>query len=462
MTQTIATRRQWLGGAAALAGLAAAPRAAAQAAAAAPAAHSPSTPPPWATGPAAIAKAQETDPKRMGWMVGAPPPPDRIIRFADWNSFPQSRWSFSNLRSLVPTANVGRGPTAPRPFPVALRDDIDAMTFMPMEGSGFAGPISWRDSLLANFTDAIVVLHRGRIVYERSFGVATQVTPHLLMSVSKSFTGTIAASLIEEGVLDPAAPTTKYVPELAGSAFADATLRQVLDMTTGLDYSEDYTSAQSGIARFALAGGLASRPADYKGPDGFRAFLPSVVKSGAHGEGFAYKTVNTDVLAWIVHRATGKSIPEQVQDRYWTRLGQDSAGYFVLDPVGVAFAGGGFNASVRDIARFGEMMRLGGRWQGKQLVPAAVVADIARGGDRAHFAKAQYKRLPGWSYRSQWWVSGHGPYTARGVNGQMIWIDPKAEMVIARTASHPLASNTNFDGTSLPAWDALAKLLMRG
>jgi CubicO group peptidase (beta-lactamase class C family) len=103
------------------------------------------------------------------------------------------------------------------------------------------------------------------------------------------------------------------------------------------------------------------------------------------------------------------------------------------------------------------------RFNGQQIVPAAVVADITKGGDRAKFAPAGYKTLPGWSYRNMWWVSHnpHGAFTARGIHGQGIYVDPAAEMVIARFASHPLAANANYDATSLPAYDAVAKHLMR-
>jgi len=108
------------------------------------------------------------------------------------------------------------------------------------------------------------------------------------------------------------------------------------------------------------------------------------------------------------------------------------------------------------------MMRLDGHYNGQQIIPTAVVDDIRRGADRQHFALAGYGLLPGWSYRNMWWVAhdDHGVYTARGIHGQAIYIDPAAEMVIARFASHPLGANVNFDPTSLPAYRALADHLI--
>ena len=465
MSDNSITRREWLGGAVALGALGATAHTAAQTKVSPPILTvSPTVAPDWATGPAAIAKAQATDPVKMGWMLGAPPPADRVIQFGDASFlfFPQTRWSFSNMRRLAPTGNIARAPLAPKPLPVALRPDIDALTFTPLQGSGFNRPISWSDSLFANFTDAIVVLHRGRVVFERSFGVTTPTTPHITFSVTKSLVGTLVASLVEERKIDPAATVKSYVPELAGSGYADATVRDVMDMVVAIQFSEDYSLPGSEINGLALAAGLVPRPPGYSGPNGLRAFLPTLVKSGTHGERFTYKTADTDVLAWIVHRATGTPIGRHIEDRYWSKLGQEADAYIKVDTVGVEFGGGGLSAGVRDLARFGEMMRLGGLWNGVQLVPRAVVDNIARGGDRAKFAKGGYKGMDGWSYRDQWWITAHGPYCALGVFGQMIWIDPKAEMVIARLASNPLADADDFHATTFPALDAVAKLLMRG
>ncbi len=422
-------------------------------------------------GPGALAEALASDPAALGWMVGSPPPADKLVRFADGSAarFPQLRWSLANQRALVPTVVVARGTAPARPFPVALRDDIDALTFQPLTGSGFDGPVNWADALLANFTDAIVVVHRGTIVYERYFGVMTPARQHIVFSVSKSLAGTLAAMLIDSGKLDPDAPVAALLPELAGSGFADASLRQVLDMTTALAYSEDYTSPTADIANLARAAGMAPRREPEQGSDagddpardGLRGYLPTIARAGSHGAAFTYRTCNTDVLAWILHRVTDTPLATLVSDHFWSRLGMEQDGYYTIDDHGTEFGGGGFNACLRDLARFGEMMRLGGRCDGQQIVPAAVVADIARGGDPAKFAPAGYTTLPGWSYRNQWWVSDHGAFAARGVRGQMIWVDPAAEMVIARLASHPLAGNANLDPASLPAWAAVAAHLQR-
>jgi len=165
--------------------------------------------------------AHDSDPVLLGWMQGSPPPPDKQVRFDDGGmyTFPKLRWAYSNIRRLVPTTNVRRGGGPVCVLPRADRDDIDALTFMPIGGSV---PMTWAQSLAANYTDGIVVLHRGRIVHERYFGALDAQRQHIAWSVTKSFFGTIAASLIAEGSLDARAPVSHYVPELAASGLGNA------------------------------------------------------------------------------------------------------------------------------------------------------------------------------------------------------------------------------------------------
>lgn len=405
--------------------------------------------------------AQASDPARLKWMVGAPPPPDRTVRFDDGSyfRFPAMRWSVANFRQLMPTLNVPRGLGAPLPLPRQLDPRIDALPVVP---TGASQPLTWRQALDATYTDGIVVLHRGNVVYERYFGVLTDDGQHAAMSVTKSVVGTLGAMLVADGTLDARRKIADYVPELGESAFGSATLRQVLDMTTALDYSEDYADPNAHVWAHAQAGNPLPKPKDYTGPRSYFEFLQTVRQRGEHGQAFGYKTVNTDVLGWVIARVTGRNVAQLLSERIWSRLGSEQDAYFTVDSIGTPFAGGGLNAGLRDMARFGEMLRNGGRFNGQQIVPASVVKDIRQGGDKEAFAKAGYSQLKGWSYRAMWWVSHNpdGAYMARGVHGQSIYIDPAAEMVIVRFASHPVAANAANDGVTLPAYAALARYLL--
>ena len=409
-----------------------------------------------------ILSSAETDPVKMGWMQGSPPPLDKVIKFEDgsFSRFPQTRWSFSHYRELFPTARVTRGPGAIAPLPRVMRRDLDAVAFTPL---GQSSSMTWAQAFEAVYGDAVVILHRGHIVYERYNGVTDGDTAHIMFSVSKSFSGTLAEMLIANGQLDENAKVVQYIPELASSGFGDATVRQILDMTTGLDYSENYSDPKAQVVTYAFSAGAAPRPSGYSGPRNIFDFLKTVAKSGEHGGEFVYKTVNTEVLGLLLTRVTNRRLPDLLSQHIWSKLGVEHDADFVVDSNGVAIAGGGLNMTLRDAARFGEMMRLNGRFNGQQIIPAQAIASIRRGASQADFAKAGYAALPNWSYRSQWWIShnAHGAFTARGIYGQAIYIDPKAEMVIVRFASNPKAANANFDSISLPAYQAIAERLMQ-
>lgn len=410
----------------------------------------------------APANPADTDPVKLGWMQGSPPPPEKRITFTDGpaREWPQIRWSFAHYRELTASARVSRGSGPVSKLPVALRKDLDELTFIPL---GRTTPMTWAAAVEAVYADAVLILHKGRIVHERYYGVMNADQPHIAMSVTKSYVGTLIEMLIAEGKIDEGAPVSRYIPELAASGFGDATVRQVLDMTTGISYSEDYTDPKADVVKYAFAGGMRPAPAGYTGPRAIYDYLPSITKQGAHGAQFTYKTVNTEVLSWIIARVTGKRPHVVLSERIWSKLGAEHDADVIIDSAGSPAMGGGLNPTLRDMARFGEAMRLGGRFNGQQIVPASVVARIRSGASKEDFAKAGYKTLPGWSYKSQWWVShnAHGAYMARGIHGQAIYIDPTAEMVIVRFASNPKAGNTNFDDISLPAYQAIAERLMR-
>ncbi|MBS0316505.1 MAG: beta-lactamase family protein, partial [Proteobacteria bacterium] len=175
-----------------------------------------------------------TSSEAMGWMRGFPPPPDRRIRFdgPGYNAFPRSRWAFSHLRELVPTANVWRGPGAAAPLaPAASPIDLSTVRCKAM---GTGEPLDFAQMLLHTYADGIIVLHRGQVVHEAYRGELRPERPHICFSVTKSFVGTLAAVLAVEGDLDPAARVPHYLPEMAGTAYGDATLREVMDMTIGV------------------------------------------------------------------------------------------------------------------------------------------------------------------------------------------------------------------------------------
>ncbi len=403
--------------------------------------------------------AEQSDPLRMGWMQGSPPPIDKQVRWDDGSAFqfPQTRWAFSNEQALMPTATVRREGPASR-LEVALRDDLDAVPFQTLDGQ----KLTWGEAFDAYYADGIIVLHKGKVVYERYAGALQPDGRHIAMSVTKSFVGTLALLLADEGKLDVNKTVASYVPELTDSGFGDATVQQVLDMRTAIEFDEEYTgTGLTDVARMTIAGGLAPAPADYDGPMDNYAFVQSIEKNGRHGGDFVYRTPNTNVAQWVIERVGGAPLAVQLAARIWKPMGMDQEATIIVDRIGTAFGGGGLNANLRDMARFGEMIRQGGMWNGKRILPESVARAILAKGDTKAFEATKYRGLEGGSYSSFWWHSGKGQTMAQGVFGQIIYIDPAAEMVIARFASNPVASNRDIHPITLPAFAALAAHLNR-
>lgn len=407
--------------------------------------------------------AKSTDPNEMGWMKGFPPEKEKRISAAkgDFFNFPALRYSVNHMREFFPTRNVPSAKENYYQFKTKLDSKIDEVTFIPW---GEEKSITWAESLDRNYTDGIIVVHKGKIVYEKYFAGYSPESIHAAMSVSKSFCGTVASILVAQGLINPKKLVTDYIPELKGSGYEGATVENVMNMTTAINYSEDYNDPKAGVWIYSEAGNP-FRPADYVGPECYYEYLPTLkkIEGVEHGTQFGYRTVNTEVLGWIVSRVTGKGLAQLVSELIWKPLGAKYDGYYNVDPAGIAFAGGGFSLNLKDMAAFGQMLLNNGMVGKKQVIPEKAVKMICAGGSPEAFAYGGYTNLKGWSYSSMWWITNnsHKAYMARGVHGQAIYIDPVAEMVIVRFASNPLASNKYIDPLSIPAYEAVADYLMK-
>jgi hypothetical protein len=345
-------------------------------------------------------------------MEGFPPPPDRAIVAADGSAwaFPRTRWAFSHMRELYPTANVSRGEAPVALLPRAERHDLDAVVFTTADGRR----MTWGESLAANYTDGVIVLHRGVTVQERYFGALQPELAHTAMSVTESFVGTLAAMLADRRVLDPQAAVTHYLPELAATAYAGATLRQVMDMTIGVRYSETEADPQADARRYARAGGMLPRPADFDGPR--RCPWP------------------------IVKRATAAAL--DARSICWVRLGAEHDALCGRQRRHRKRRRRPEHDAARRRALAGEP---DGWFNGQQIVPERVVAGIRRGADKAVRARGYTTLRAGRTATRGGSRTTRKAPTPRAASTAVIWIDPKAEMVIARYASHPGRNSPHLD-----------------
>lgn len=398
---------------------------------------------------------------RLQLMQGFPPPADKQITHAGFmRPYPNPRWSFHHARELFASRRVARGNGGVYELPRSEGWEQEIADL------AFAGPngeqMSFTQYLDSTYVDGVLVLQHGKVLFERYQAGVPEHEPHILWSVTKSVVGLLATQLIEEGRLDPQALVTDYLPELQGSGWRGATVQQVLNMTADIDYSEIYADRTSDVARYSRAAGMSTVPHDYTGARDLYSYLPTIGPGeDEHGKAFRYRTTHTETLGWILRRVTGLSTAALIEQRIWSKLGAEQDGYMLLDSKGTEWAGAGFNVTLRDLARFAEMVRLDGRFHGHQVVSPRVIQAIREGGDREAFKAAGRDYQPGYSYRNQWWISHNddGAFEALGVHGQMIHINPAIGMVMVRLSSHPVATSAETMPTTISAMEALADLL---
>jgi CubicO group peptidase (beta-lactamase class C family) len=391
-----------------------------------------------------------------GIAEGFPPPPDKRVTHANWDSPPFNRWAFQHIREIIPTVEVRRGGGHAAGLEADLQN-LDGLAVTTYEGE----PTTLGQMLEDTFTDGFLVLHRGRIVVERYFNGMADDTLHLSQSVAKSITGAVAGVLIGRGVIDPEAPLTAYVPELARCGYAGATLRHLLDMRSGVRFTEDYGVPDSDVSREEIVCGWKPRPhgaADL--PDSMYDFILTLPKEREHGGPFLYRSIETDALAWVMERATGSPLAGLVSRDLWQPLGAERDANFTVDPAGFASADGGFNATLRDYARFGQMYGSGGRFNGRQILPADYVDDTLAGEPEA-FTGPYKDVFPRAAYRNQFWIRDvdKAQFMARGVFGQLIYVDPPNEIVVVKLSTWPDYLNFGFLMTTLAAIDAITEAL---
>jgi CubicO group peptidase (beta-lactamase class C family) len=382
-------------------------------------------------------------------MTGSPPAmiPPRMA----WDLPPWNRWSFQHVREILPTAEVWRGRAAPRQLARAERD---------LDGLGVTGSDGRRTTLAGlldeTYTDGFIVIRGGAVVYERYFNGMGERTLHLSQSVAKSVTGATFAILVGRGVLDPARPVTDYLPELGRTGWNGATLQQVLDMTTGVRFSEEYTDPYSDIGRVDVAGGWkpvppGSDPA-FRWPSHMWELILGLTETvRPHGQKFEYRSIETDVLAFAMERATGKRLPELVSEELWQKIGADESACFTVDSAGYAIADGGFNATLRDYARFGLAMLEG------EVVPADWIAATRLGVHGPGYSES----LPEGSYRNQFWIEEPRSRNllCRGVFGQLIYIGWDTDTVAVKLSSWPDFTSVPYTVATLGAIHAIEAAL---
>jgi hypothetical protein len=380
--------------------------------------------------------------------------PDQL-NLSNWRQSPYSQWSFHHVREVVPTENIPAARETVADWPVA-EHRLDQLSF---EG---ANAETWSLDQLnqSTCTDALLVAHQGKLVHEWYAHDDMGRQPHIVFSVSKSITATLAGVLVEQGLLDPGKPVLDYLPGLGESAYADCSVQQVLDMTVSLDFDEIYTATDGKFVEYRISTGW--HPGAIDQIDlGLHDFLISLERGNdPHGQVFEYKSPNSDLLGWILETVAGERLANLFAKYLWQPMGAEADACITLDRKGAARSAGGFCAMPRDLLRFGELMRNQGRVGDRQVIPEAWVEDCRAGGDPEAWQRGvTVERFPNGSYRNKWYQTGnaHRAFCASGIHGQWIYIDPIDEVVIVKLSCQSDPLNAQLGSANLRAFEAICK-----
>ena len=375
-------------------------------------------------------------------LVGAVAPIDlgsagRLVTLANWQDPPFNRWAYAHIESILPTERVSRGDGPVTDLPVNELPIMD-LAFDIEGGSRTVGRM-----LEETQTDGYLVLHEGSVISESYFGQTTRTTPHLLQSVSKSMTATLAGVLVGRGALDPEAPVGEYVAELRGGSFDGCTVQHLLDMRAGTAFSEAYEDPSADIRISEQVIGW--RPRSIAGlPPDLRAYMAALSNAGPHGGPFDYRSILSDVLGWVVERAGRAPVAEQFSRDIWAPLGAEQDASLAVDAAGTSVTDGGFSVTLRDLARFGWMHLDGGRIDGRQVVPGSWIERLRRPDRELSRVFNGALEVPGLTgpetmYHDQWWVLDprQGIYVAIGIHGQILLIHHPSRTVVAKLSTQP-------------------------
>jgi hypothetical protein len=329
--------------------------------------------------------------------------------------------NFRRMSTIYPVRVIRRAPK-PSPLPNGPRRKLPK-TF------AFQGQTLDTSQFLAEMeTTGLIVIHDGRVVFEDYWLGADATCQTIGWSVTKSFVSALVGIAIDEGAIGAVEdPVTRYVPELAGSGYDGVRLKDVLQMSSGVRWNEDYSDPNSDVGQFGrvMAGG-----------GSLDAFAARCVRECEPGTFNRYNSTDTHVLGMVLRKATGRALSDYLHDKLWAPLGMEADGFMIVDATGAEMAMGGLNAVLRDYVRLGCCYLNGGAWNGAQVVPARwVTASVTPDAPHLQPGPRPNATLP-MGYGYQWWVpDDSGAFCAIGVYNQFVWVDPASRTVIAKSSA---------------------------
>lgn len=357
-------------------------------------------------------------------------------------------WSFRHVRELIPTAQIDCA-KSPRVLNQQIKTELGGISVETHDG---VTKIS--DFLSSTNTDAFTAVKDEDLVFEWLAPGVSDVEPHLIFSVTKSFTGMLVGALVAQGLINVDALVKDYVPEIADSGFGDATVRNLLDMAASYQFEEDYTPGPDIIAYRHSVGWY---PAPLGAPN-LHDFIASRKKEGEHGQKFRYMSPTTDLVGWVIEAASGMPYAQALSEYIWSKIGAEAPAHITVDRTGAPRAAGGLSTIPRDLVRFGMMIRDGGMG----AIDPEFMRDVYENGSAEQWATGDFKDFFAKGvYRSFCYKPGEDPDVIMGIgiHGQMLYVDRPRGVVVAKQSSWPNPDSEEMHLDAYNACRAIARAL---
>ena len=389
-------------------------------------------------------------------MQGVPPARDSQVTMKNYTQYPANRWAFRNAGAPLNVVMIPReGQIVSLGRPARSHLGQFKVTDLDNKQVGFDAAFA------ASYADAVAVVQGNQLLHETYFGDFSPHAQHIWFSMSKSLASAAFGLLVAEGKVNLQDSPADYIPELTGSGFERVTIQQVLDHATSIDFHETYTNPDSDFFRYyapALNMGWLPGSADLQPEDaeiyGVHDFLGRFIKPDPRrspGDNFDYNSSNADVLGWLIARISGLPFQDYVQRHIWAKLGAEHDAYIAVDRAYMPAVTGGMNSTLRDALRFGIMIKDRGMFNGQKVIPASWIDQTLKVSEQLKINmrnNSKYQADPWQAYHNMWWIldADKGEYGAVGIHGQVIYINRKADTVMAWFSSQPGASSAgNLD-----------------
>ena len=392
-------------------------------------------------------------------MKGSPPPIKYQVTLDNWRKYPFNSWSFVNVRNLIPTSPIYNNPDKK----VILQKQLIDIDDLVIDHKNTSYKL--KEIFKICDTDAFLVMHKGKIKFEFYDKFTRFNTPHIIFSVSKSLTSLLTGILVEKKVININNYISHILPETKGTAYEDATVRNVLDMSIASGFIEDYTGQAEIFKKYRSSTGWDLPETKSKQTvKGLHDFLSSMPKSNQkHGKKYHYCSPHSDLLGWIIERASGENYSKIMADLLFKKAGINHEANVTVDKWGASRAAGGISVSPYDLLLLSELVRNHGSNKNGQVIPAAWIEDFVNNkNNNSYLNQDNLERFPNGNYRSKWYQTGFkdNEYCAIGIHGQNIWINPQKEITIVRMSSASDPINIKTEELMFSVFDEISKIFI--